>query len=132
MESLQYNACVSSHSFASCTKDDHDYGEIGIVETPHLISFEVASKRLKSSSWNFSISDALRSPAVKDDNVPKENESRGCNKRTTRSMDSRSKLNLQYHVIAERRRRDILSQRLIALSALIPCLKKVTNLTSSI
>lgn len=53
----------------------------------------------------------------------------GAKRISTRS--SRPSVQAQDHIMAERKRREKLSQRFIALSALLPGLKKVMNLTRS-
>lgn len=53
---------------------------------------------------------------------------RNCGSKRTYSAMSRSHLHAQDHVIAERKRREKLSERFIALAAVIPGLKKVCRL----
>lgn len=95
------------------------------VEAPQLISFE-KERLLPFSPANADCDDNLTPQIISFSSSSKEDDEFG--KRERGSTATRTPLQAQDHLMAERKRREELRQLFIALSKVVPGLKKVINL----
>ena len=131
---------IKTNSWNPCPSEQYMPPKASVSSASQLISFENSNSPSVANSQQFYNLDtslvkpktetcysenldfaALISPGIHDDqNLFKYD--KGTNKATTITRNS---LQAQDHVMAERKRREKLSQRFIALSAIVPGLKKV-------
>lgn len=108
----------SSNSWNSCTTDQIS-AKASSSSSSHLISFDAKPKNEVGSNGDVNVFPSSTSQSPKFE--------QGLKSSTTAvaAASRRSAIHAHDHVLAERKRREKLSQRFIALSALVPGLKKV-------
>lgn len=91
-----------------------------------ILSFENAGSNVMDHEYSPTYLNSIFSPKVEAE-VPPHRKSEPINRKGRKRAQpfSRSQSNAQDHIIAERKRREKLTQRFVALSALVPGLKKV-------
>lgn len=91
-----------------------------------ILSFENTGSAIMDHEYSPTCLKSISSPKIEAEVSPHRTSEPIHPKGTKRSQPfSRSQSNAQVHIIAERKRREKLTQRFVALSALVPGLKKV-------